>query len=178
MTGLAPSATYWIRTTSTDAAGNDVTSKNLRFTTPPAGVAEQMTASFRRGTTTGQATIDEARLGSITLGGGPSKARRGTFTSGVLDARAMVDWDRIVSGTAVPQGSTLVVRVRTGSTVSPDRTWSDWKAVTGGGRVTGSSRFIQYEVVLTSRAGSAAPELRAIGFTANGAPVIHQGETR
>ena len=90
----------------------------------------------------------------------------------------MVDWDRIVSGTAVPQGSTLVVRVRTGSTVTPDRTWSDWKAVTGAGRVTGSSRFLQYEVVLTSRAGSAAPELRAIGFTANGTPPAHQGETR
>ena len=70
------------------------------------------------------------------------------------------------------------MRVRTGSTATPDRTWSDWKTVTGSGRVTGSSRFLQYEVVLTSRAGSAAPELRAIGFTANGAQVTHQGETR
>ena len=178
VTDLAPDSSYWIRTTSTDAAGNAVSSKKSRFTTPAAGVAEQTTASFRRGETTGQATIDDAGLGSVTLAGGSTKSRRGVFTSGVLDAQAMVDWDRIVSRSVSPQGSTLVVRVRTGSTATPDRTWSDWKPVKGNDRVTGGSRFLQYEVVLTSRAGSAAPELRAIGFTANGGEVTHPGETR
>ena len=178
VTGLVPDSTYWIRTTSTDAAGNVLTSKAIRLTTPAAGVAEQMAASFRRGKITGQATIDEARLGSITLGGARTKARQGTFTSGLLDAQAMVDWDRMVSRTVIPKGSSLVVKVRTGSTETPDRTWSGWKAVTGKQRVTGSSRLIQYEVVMTGGAGSAAPELRAIGFTANGGRIVHEGETR
>ena len=178
VTDLAPGSTYWIRTTSTDDAGNSVVSKALRVTTPAAGVAEQMAASFRRGKATGQATVEEARLGSVTLAGARTKTRQGTFTSGILDAQAMVDWDRMVSRRVVPDGTTLAVRVRTGSTETPDRTWSDWKAVTAKGRVKGSSRLIQYEVVMTSKPGSAAPELRAIGFTANGGRVVHEGETR
>ena len=134
VTDLAPDSSYWIRTTSTDAAGNAVSSKKSRFTTPAAGVAEQTTASFRRGETTGQATIDDAGLGSVTLAGGSTKSRRGVFTSGVLDAQAMVDWDRMVSRSVSPQGSALVVRVRTGRPrhpTGPGRTGSRSRATIG-----------------------------------------------
>jgi hypothetical protein len=178
VTGLAPGASYWIQTASADVSGNVGTSKAVQVTTPAAGVAEQQTASFRRGKVTGAAVVDPAGSGAVTLSGKQAGNRQGTFTSGLLDAQAMVDWDRAVSRTVVPKGSALELRVRTGSTASPDSTWSSWKAVSGKDRVKGSSRFLQYQVTLTSRAGSVAPELRAVGFTANGGRVIHEGETR
>lgn len=178
VTGLEPGATYWFATTSTDGAGNADTTKGLRVTTPAAGVAEQSAASFRRGETRGQATVDATEPGSITLTGKATTSRRGVFTSGVLDAQAMVDWDRMVTRGSEPTGSSLVIRVRTGSTATPDRTWSDWATVKRSGRVTGSSRFLQYEVVLTSAKGATAPELRAVGVSANGGAVTHEGETR
>ena len=177
VTGMAPDSSYWIQTTSTDSSGNTATGKAVRVTTPAAGVAEQQTASFRRGRLTGAAIVDPAGSGAVTLAGKQSGKRQGTFTSGLLDAQAMVDWDRVVSRTVSPKGSTVELRVRTGSTTSPDSSWSSWKTVSGKGRVKGSSRFLQYEVKLTGPAGSAAPELRAIGFTANGGEVIHPGET-
>jgi chitodextrinase len=178
VTGMAPDSTYWIQTTSTDPAGNVATGKPARVTTPSAGVAEQQTASFRRGRLTGAAVVDPAGSGAVTLSGKQSGKRQGTFTSGLLDAQAMVDWDRAVSSTVVPKGSAMELRVRTGSTASPDSSWSSWKTVSGKGRVKGSSRFLQYEVVLTSKAGAAAPELRAFGVTANGGEITHPGETR
>lgn len=177
LTGLAPDTSYRLRTTATDAAGNVGTGKTLRFSTPAAGVAEQDAASFRRGETDGQAVVD-AGSGAVTLAGDVTRTRRGIFTSGLLDAQAMVDWDRMVSRATEPAGSTLVVRVRTGSTASPDDTWSDWTKVRGGGRVSGSSRFLQYEVTLTSAKGAVAPQLLAVGFSANGGEVVHEGERR
>jgi len=178
VTGMAPDTSYWIQTTSTDPSGNTATGKAVRVTTPAAGVAEQQTASFRRGRLTGAAVVDPAGSGAVTLSGKQTGKRQGTFTSGLLDAQAMVDWDRVVTRTVESKGSAVELRVRTGSTASPDSSWSSWKTVSGKGRVKGSSRFLQYEVALTSQAGVAAPELRAFGVTANGGQVTHPGETR
>ena len=178
VTGMAPDTSYWIQTTSTDPSGNTATGKAVRVTTPAAGVAEQQTASFRRGRLTGAAVVDPAGSGAVTLSGKQTGKRQGTFTSGLLDAQAMVDWDRVVTRTVESKGSAVELRVRTGSTASPDSSWSSWKTVSGKGRVKGSSRFLQYELALTSQAGVAAPELRAFGVTANGGQVTHPGETR
>ena len=150
---MTPDATYWIQTTSTDASGNATVGEAVRLTTPAAGVAEQQTASFRRGRLTGAAVVDPAGSGAVTLSGKQVGARQGTFTSGLLDAQAMVDWDRAVSSTVAPKGSAVELRVRTGSTTTPDSSWSSWKTVSGEGRVKGSSRFLQYEVVLTESGG-------------------------
>ena len=90
----------------------------------------------------------------------------------------MVDWDRVVSRTVSAEGKR---RGAPGTDRKHDvagQPWSSWKTVPAKGRVKGSSRFLQYEVKPTGPAGSAAPELRAIGFTANGGEVIHPGETR
>lgn len=178
VTGLEPGTSYWFRTTSTDRAGNTDTQKTVRITTPSAGVAEQSAASFRRGDTNGQAIVDATGPGGVTLAGDAAKSRRGVFTSGVLDAQAMVDWDRMVTRGSEPSGTSMVIRVRTGSTPVPDGTWSGWRSVKGNGRVAGSSRYLQYEVALSSAKGSTAPRLRAVGVSANGEPVRHEGETR
>ena len=52
-------------------------------------------------------------------------AASGTFTSRVIDARAPVSMGPRRAGSAtVPTGTTLVVKVRTGNTATPDATWS------------------------------------------------------
>ena len=117
LTGLVPNRTYWINATSADPSGNATTSRTFRFITLGSGVVEQTTASFRRGTTTGDAVVDARGQGSVTLSG-RSAGRSGTFVSGVLDAQAMVDWDRVAWRAKVPSGTTLTVSGRIGSTVS------------------------------------------------------------
>ena len=178
VTGLSPDSTYWIRTTSKDGSGNAESSKRIRVNTPAAGVAEQMAASFRRGKSTGKAAVDPAGLGAVTLAGDRSAKREGTFTSGTLDGQAMVDWDRALSRVVVPKGSSMVLKVRTGSTSTPDSSWTSWQTVSSTGRIVGSSRLIQYQVVMTSAAHASAPELLAVGFSGNGDLPVHEGETQ
>jgi hypothetical protein len=182
VTGLQPSQTYWVGTTSTDAAGNAATGSTVQFTTPGTGVAEQTAASFRRGSTTGQAAIGTSGFGSVTLAddasGTNGKRRSGSFDSGVVDAQAMVDWDRVMLRADVPSGCTLTVRVRTGSTAVPDGSWSSWRTVADGDRVGKGSRYIQYRVELTSQARTGTPSLFGIGFVNNGTPLATATETR
>ncbi|GAA2109871.1 hypothetical protein GCM10009841_31480 [Microlunatus panaciterrae] len=179
LTGLQPDHTYWFDVTSTDAAGNATVGKPLRFTTPAAGVAEQTAPAFRRGDTSGSATVTTDGFGSVTLSGAATASRQGTFVSGVLDARAMVDWDRATWQATTPAGSKLTVSVRTGSTAKVDGNWSAWRTLAGSGaRVVGSSRYVQYRVEMSSPAGVAAPSMVGIGITHNGGPITAQGEGR
>ncbi len=178
VTGLRAGSTYWFDTVSVDAAGNRSVTQDVRFVTPANGVAELMAASFRRGTDSGEATVTDAGDGAVTLAGSSSRARRGTFTSGVLDAQAMVDWDRATADLSVPRGARLALSYRTGSTDEPDGTWSGWQRVGADDRTTGSSRYIQYRAVLSAEAGAAAPSLLAVGFSHNGGPPPREYETR
>jgi hypothetical protein len=168
LTDLDPGKTYWYDAVSIDKAGNRVVTAPAKFITPATGVAQHSAAAFLLGTSSGDTTVDETGLGAITLGGKRAVARSGSYVSGVLDARAMVDWDRAVWAADLPSGSTAVLRVRTGSTDKPDDTWSDWQTVPlKTGRLGGSSRLIQYQLELTSAAGATAPSLYAIGFSSN-----------
>jgi hypothetical protein len=171
LTDLAPDRTYVARLSSTDAAGNTGPGRVVRFVTPARGVAEHATAGFERGTLSGSAVVDPAGLGSVTLAPGTA-ARAGTFVSGVLDARVMADWERAVWTATTPARTGLTIGVRTGSTAVPDSSWSEWTTVgRSGGRVRGSSRFIQYRVEMTAAAAS-SPALQAIGFSHNGVPPV------
>ena len=73
-------------------------------------------------------------------------SRVGSFVSGILDAQAMVDWDRVTMQADMVSGSALTVRVRTGGTAVPDATWSSWRAVASGG--SGRRRFSLHPVPL------------------------------
>ena len=148
---LRPNATYWYRVVSRDAAGNTRTWPDpdvppATFRTLPAGVADR--------------DVAEARA---------------TFRSRVLDAGAMVTWDRAVwePGTLRPR-----VSVRTGSTPRPDSSWSPWRPLAGpGARVVGESRYLQYRVEPYPAGPGGGPVLRAVGFTHNGRLPTAPGET-
>jgi hypothetical protein len=176
LTNLAPNRTYFVSVASTDASGNTTMSKTVRFVTITSGVVETTTASFRRGTTTGSARVVAAGNGSITLAG-TAAGRSGTFVSGILDAQAMVDWDRGFWRDKVPAETALRVSARIGSTQKPDATWSSWQVLSKpGARVRGSSRYVQYRLEMTA-SGANSPVLHGIGFSHNGEPleVVKEG---
>jgi len=104
-------------------------------------------------------------------------AQTGTYVSRILDAQQMVAWDRVAYRATVPNGTTLRVSVRTGSTPTPDSTWSAWTTLSGSGaRVPGESRYLQYRVDMSTVAPSTTPVLRGIGFTYSGSPLPTPGE--
>jgi hypothetical protein len=98
-------------------------------------------------------------------------ASSGSQVSRVLDAQQMVTWDRLRYRADVPAGSSLRISVRMGSTPTPDATWSAWTPVDQGGRVAGSSRYLQYRVEMGTTAAGRTPVLRDIGVTHNGVPL-------
>ncbi|HEV8527746.1 MAG TPA: DUF4082 domain-containing protein [Actinomycetes bacterium] len=166
VTGLNANATYWFSVSSTDEAGNATKpTKARRFVSAAAGVADQSWLQFKAGKASG-VTVSSHEFGAITLS---SRANSGTFTSHVMDAQAMVTWDRGFWYGSVPAGAKVKISARTGSTATPDSTWSRWAPLTASGdRVVGDSRYIQYRVELTSSQSGNAPVLSAIGFTHNG----------
>jgi hypothetical protein len=89
----------------------------------------------------------------------------------------MVDWDRMAVHADIPDGASVTVKVRTGSTAKPDGSWTDWQPTADSGRVGGpGSRYLQYEVELATTAKGTAPVLKSIGFGHNGPPILSTGE--
>ena len=175
-TGLKPGTTYYARVQSTDADGNTrlwpaASSAPVSFVTSAAGVADHTAPSFRTGTAGSGVIVTDDGLGGVTLAAGVST---GQFTSRVLDSQQMVTWDRLVYFADQPAGSQLQISVRTGSTPTPDGTWTAWTSAGQGSRVDASSRYIQYQVNLV--AGKGAPVLRAVGITHNGQLPVSPGE--
>jgi len=78
-------------------------------------------------------------------------AQTGTFTSRIIDASTAVAWDALSWDAVVPAGTTMVVKVRTGNTATPDGTWSAYTTIAAtGGAIAKTSRYLQYQLVLTS----------------------------
>ena len=101
----------------------------------------------------------------------------GTFTSRILDAQQMVTWRSATLQADRPAGTAVTLRVRTGSTATPDATWTGWRTVPASGAVGGNSRYLQYQLTLTGSAG-ATPVVSSVGFSNSGTPVREPGEAR
>ena len=96
-------------------------------------------------------------------------ASAGTFLSRVFDASIAVDWQNITWVADVPAGTTLTISVRTGSTATPDGTWSAFAPVAVPGPLTLQSRYIQYRAEMASGDVFQTPTLADI--TISGAPL-------
>jgi len=112
----------------------------------------------------------------VTLSGATTTLRTGTYTSVPLDAQQMVTWDRAIWDGTIPSGASAAVLFRTGSTDVPDSSWTAWQRMPANGRGAGSSRYLQYQVQMSSPIGVAAPSLWAMGFTHNGEEPPHDSE--
>ena len=73
-----------------------------------------------------------------------------TYTSAVVDAGAVVGWDTATAVSQLASGSTVTLRVRSGSTPTTGTEWTGWVNVPVGGSITRSARYLQYSVVITT----------------------------
>ena len=97
--------------------------------------------------------------------------------SRILDAQQFVTWDRLTYQADIPAGTAIRIKVRTGSTATPDASWSAWTAAEPGGRVDASSRYLQYRIELVSAKDGSTPVLRDIAITHSGTPLNPPTET-
>jgi hypothetical protein len=94
-------------------------------------------------------------------------ASAGTFTSRVLDGGAPTNWGAMTWTADLPAGTSVVIRVRTGNTATPDVTWTPFTTVSGSaGSIGQSSRYIQYRLELSTSSPGQTPVIRDV--TVNG----------
>ena len=89
-------------------------------------------------------------------------ASSGTFLSRVFEGSTTgANWNNISWIADVPSGTTLALSVRTGSTATPDATWTPFVAVTPGA-LSLQSRYIQYRAALATSDVRITPSLSDI----------------
>ena len=88
-----------------------------------------------------------------------------TFTSRVFDAGELVTWSTLAWTGSSPAGTSLAFSYRTGAT--NDLSSYAWTPISGGSpaTLTGSSRYIQYQAVLSSTDGAQSPVLEDVVIT-------------
>ncbi|MCE1245277.1 MAG: hypothetical protein LWY06_01400 [Firmicutes bacterium] len=89
-------------------------------------------------------------------------ASEGAFTSGIIDAGRTSDFGNIQWACNIPTGASITTQTRTGDTLVPDKTWSDWSSEysTREGQKIASTpgRYIQVKTNFKSD-GTSTPEL-------------------
>ncbi|ETB63808.1 TPA: hypothetical protein DIC38_02300 [Candidatus Nomurabacteria bacterium] len=84
----------------------------------------------------------------------------GTFISSVIGASQSVKWETLTKEETKPSGTSILYYTRTGSTVIPDESWSEWVESTG--TITSpDNRYIQVKAVL-STTNDSTPTLHSI----------------
>ena len=106
----------------------------------------------------------------------------GTFTSRVFDAGdARATWRTLSPAATTPAGTGVAFEVRTGSTPTPDASWTAWQPVGPGGEIPGpvGRRYLQYRATLTTTDSSVTPfvESVTVGYDVDtAAPVATIGD--
>jgi hypothetical protein len=95
-------------------------------------------------------------------------AAAGTYTSKVFDAGAPVKWQTMSWSFDKPAGTNIVVSYRTGTTLTPDATWTAFATVpASGGALAGSSRYIQYKLQESTTNTAQAPAVKDLVIAFN-----------
>ncbi|MBI5359259.1 MAG: hypothetical protein HZA48_01595 [Planctomycetes bacterium] len=92
----------------------------------------------------------------------------GQYTSAVFDALSYVSWGNILWEEIVPANTSLTVQTRTGDTLTPDTTWSEWSspyADTESVITSQYSRYIQFRAVFASSASDATASIYKVAIT-------------
>ncbi|BDU73909.1 Ig-like domain-containing protein [Mesoterricola silvestris] len=93
-----------------------------------------------------------------------SQATDGTIESRVLKASPLADWGRAYVEAETPQGTGVEFQFRTGSTETPDGTWSPWTPplLSGERPHVAPARFAQFRLKLASTRGGATPSVEGV----------------
>lgn len=108
----------------------------------------------------------------------PEQGFSGEYTSPVLDARTQASWGRIAWDAAAAAGASVQLQSRSGNTVEPNATWTDWSPFYGKGDeqvLSPRARCLQVKVLLRTQAGKASPvfnRLSVFYLQANIAPAV------
>jgi hypothetical protein len=97
----------------------------------------------------------------------------GTYLSGVFDGMNPKNWGAVTWNADVPSGTGLEISVRTGDVAVPDGTWSSFAPIpSSGSNAGGTSRYIQYQAVLSTANTLFTPVLKDISISCAEATVI------
>ncbi|HJT30677.1 MAG TPA: N,N-dimethylformamidase beta subunit family domain-containing protein [Pirellulales bacterium] len=144
----ASSIVYWID-------GVQVATENVAFTTN----MRPLIADDDGGTV----TVDWMRLTPYTTSS--------TFVSRVFDGGQTVTWGPASWDDSAPSGTSIAVNIRMGNTATPDGRWSSWIPVTSSGSVIGgSSRYFQYQALLSTTNVGQSPALDDLTLAYNTLP--------
>ena len=95
---------------------------------------------------------------------GETQATEGTIDSRILKAAPLGDWGRSYLDADTPAGTSVTLQSRTGSTETPDSTWSPWTPPLRSGErpVVPPARFAQFRLHLASTRGGASPTVESV----------------
>jgi hypothetical protein len=89
-------------------------------------------------------------------------AASGVYTSAVFDADGSATWQKLTSTSTIPSGTTSTITYRMGETPVPDETWTSFTALGTGGVMTGSSRYVQFAIQMTTTAVAKTPVVQDV----------------
>jgi Domain of unknown function (DUF4082)/Bacterial Ig-like domain/Calx-beta domain/Bacterial Ig domain/Purple acid Phosphatase, N-terminal domain len=144
-----------------DAASVNFLIEGTLVATHPVGIATNMRPIASDFNTGGNAvTLNWMRLSPY--------AASGTFVSRVLDAGATTGWGS-ASWTAVTSvNTTVALSARFGDTPVPDGTWTGFSTLSAPGTsISQTSRYVQYQAVLTSTSAAETPSLNDVTFSSS-----------
>ena len=96
-------------------------------------------------------------------------ASTGQFESPVHDANNIARWGRLSARTA----GSVKYQTRSGNALRPDRTWSNWEAVSNDGAVKSpNARYIQWRLDLAGGDSASVESVRLAYLPQNNAPVM------
>ena len=121
-------------------------------------ITNQMRPIASDGDAVGVLMVDWMRMGPY--------ASPCTFTSRVLDAGSIVNWQSLNWTAGLPTGTSLAFSYRVGDTPTPDGSWSSFINVGNSGELlTTRSQFAQYRVTLATSDPLVTPNVQNVSLT-------------